>query len=211
VTPPAARQGSALGDERIGPGWLILVVGPSGAGKDTLLAHAREQCRADPNIVFPRRMVTRPASSAEDHATISAEAFEVMAAAGGFALWWRAHELSYGVPSSIDGDIRAGRTIVCNVSRTIVAPARARYARVAAVLIPAPADMRAARLAQRSRESADSVADRLRRGDALADVPVDFMIENVGIPELAARRLLEIICDASVPLCAALPGRANDP
>ena len=194
---PAAWQGSALGDERIGPGWLILVVGPSGAGKDTLIAHARERCRAEANIVFPRRMVTRPASSAEDHATVSAETFEATAAAGGFALWWRAHELSYGVPRSIDGDIRAGRTIVCNVSRTIIAPARARYARVAAVLITAPADLLAARLAQRSRERAESVADRLRRGDALADVPVDFTIENVGTPEMAASRLLEIICDLS--------------
>jgi ribose 1,5-bisphosphokinase len=197
VTRPDAWQEPALGDERIGPGWLILVVGPSGAGKDTLIAHARERCRAEASIVFPRRMVTRPASSAEDHATVSAEAFEATAAAGGFALWWRAHELSYGVPRSIDGDIRAGRTIVCNVSRTIIAPARARYARVAAVLITAPADLLAARLAQRSRERADSVADRLRRGDGLAHVPVDFIIENVGLPELAARRLLEIICDPS--------------
>jgi ribose 1,5-bisphosphokinase len=209
VNRPAARQERALGDERIGPGWLILVVGPSGAGKDTLLAHAREGCRADPNIVFPRRMVTRPASSAEDHATVSAEAFEAMAAAGGFALWWRAHELNYGVPRSIDDDIRAGRTIVCNVSRTIIAPARARYARVAAVLITAPADMRAARLAQRSRESGDSVADRLRRGDALADVPVDFTIGNVGPPEVAASRLLEIIRDLSAATQTARTGPAS--
>ena len=192
-----AWQEPARGDERIGPGWLILVVGPSGAGKDTLIAHARERCRAEASIVFPRRMVTRPASSAEDHATVSAETFEATAAAGGFALWWRAHELSYGVPRSIDGDIRAGRTIVCNVSRTIIAPARARYARVAAVLVTAPADMLAARLAQRSRERADSVADRLRRGDALADVAVDYTIENVGTPEVAASRLLEIIRDPS--------------
>jgi ribose 1,5-bisphosphokinase len=197
VNRPNAWQEPALGDERVGPGWLILVVGPSGAGKDTLIAHARERCRAEANIVFPRRMVTRPASSAEDHATVSAEAFEATAADGGFALWWRAHDLSYGVPRSIDDDIRAGRTIVCNVSRTIIAPARARYARVAAVLITAPADLLAARLAQRSRERADSVADRLRRGNALADVAVDFTIENVGAPEVAASRLLEIICDPS--------------
>jgi ribose 1,5-bisphosphokinase len=190
-----AWQAPALGGERLGPGRLVLVVGPSGAGKDTLIAHARERCRAEANIVFPQRIVTRPASSAEDHATVSAAAFEATAAAGGFALWWRAHGLSYGVPSSIDGDVCAGRTIVCNVSRTIITPARARYVRVAAVLITAPADMRAARLAQRSRESADSVADRLRRGDALADVPVDFVIENIGTPELAASRLLAIICD----------------
>jgi ribose 1,5-bisphosphokinase len=182
-----------LGDERIGPGRLVLVVGPSGAGKDTLIGHARERCRADAGIVFPRRIVTRSASAAEDHATVSPARFDEMAAAGGFALWWRVHGLSYALPRAIDDDIGAGRTIVCNVSRTIIASARARYARVAVVLVTAPPEVLAARLAQRSRESADSIAGRLRRSEAVDDVVADFVIDNVGAPEVAADRLVEII------------------
>jgi ribose 1,5-bisphosphokinase len=181
----------------IGPGRLVLVMGPSGAGKDTLIAHARERCRGDPNIVFPRRIVTRAASPAENHETVSVAEFDEIAAAGGFALWWRAHGLSYGLPRALDDDIGTGRTIVCNVSRTIITPARARYARVAAVLITAPADVLAARLALRSRESAESIAGRLRHSEALGDVAADFVIENVGAPELAASRLVEIIRAAS--------------
>ena len=107
--------------ERIGLGRLVLVVGPSGAGKDTLIAGARAACASDHFIVFPRGVITRPSTATEDHDTMSVEAFRQAAALGRFALWWEAHGLFYGIPTSIDDDIRARRTIVCNVSRTITA------------------------------------------------------------------------------------------
>ncbi len=51
----------------IGPGRLVLVVGPSGAGKDTLIGLAQAACAEDGTIVFPRRVVTREASASEDN------------------------------------------------------------------------------------------------------------------------------------------------
>src|SRR5262245_1288286 len=112
----------------IGPGRLVLVVGPSGGGKDTLIAGARSACANsactdDASVVFPRRVVTRPSSSFEDNATMSEDAFRQAVAEGAFALWWDAHGHAYGIPASIDDDIRAGRTVVCNVSRGIVGEA----------------------------------------------------------------------------------------
>jgi ribose 1,5-bisphosphokinase len=193
-------------DGRIGPGRFVLVVGPSGAGKDTLISHARDLCREDGDIVFPNRIVTRPASSAEDHATVSVAAFDAMLAAGDMALWWRAHGLSYALPRSIDGDIGAGRTVVCNVSRTMIAPARVRYARVAAVLVTAPVELLAARLAQRGRESVDSVAARLRRSETMdGNLQADFVIENVGPPEAGVGRLLDIIRGRTTAVSEAHP------
>src|SRR6188508_934195 len=93
----------------IGPGRLVLVVGPSGAGKDTLLGLARAACTDDRRIVFPRRVVTRQASAAEDNDQMSAEAFRQAAAQGAFAISWEAHGHAYGLLRSIDDDIRAGR------------------------------------------------------------------------------------------------------
>ncbi len=177
----------------IGPGRLVLVVGPSGAGKDTLIALACEALRHDGSVVFARRVVTRAATAAEAHDSMDADAFDRAVRAGAFALTWDAHHLRYGIPIAVDADIRAGRTVVCNVSRTIVAAARARYADVLVVLVTAPPEVLAARLAARSRGSDGDIARRLARADAFAGVTADCVIANVGAPEAAAAALMETI------------------
>src|SRR5262249_48736114 len=137
--------------ELIGPGRLILVVGPSGAGKDTLIAGARAALERNGAVVFPRRIITRESTAAEDHDTLPLDQFRRAAAAGDFALWWEAHGHCYGIPGAIDADIRARRTVVANVSRTIIEPARRRYESVVAVHVTAPAHVLATRLAARDR------------------------------------------------------------
>lgn len=185
---PAETQTAPLG-----PGRFVLVVGPSGAGKDTILAGVRQRCAGDPAVAFPRRVVTRPVSEAEDHDSLTAEAFDAALAEGAFVLWWPAHGLKYGIPRAVDDDIRAGRTVVCNLSRAIVADVRTRYAHVEAVLITAPPDILAARLAQRGRESGGDVGERLQRSDAFVAFQADHVIENTGAPETAVQTLLDII------------------
>jgi ribose 1,5-bisphosphokinase len=175
---------------RIGPGRLVLVVGPSGAGKDTLIAASRARLQDDA-VVFPRRVVTRPASANEDHDCLSEAEFRRAARHGAFALAWEAHGLRYGVPAGIDADIAVARTVVCNVSRTVVAAARSRYAMVTVALITAPAEVLASRLSARSRASDGSIADRLARSsEAFA---ADLVIHNVGAPEAGADLLIAAI------------------
>jgi ribose 1,5-bisphosphokinase len=132
-------------------GCLVLVVGPSGAGKDTLLGEARAACANDSNIAFVRRSVTREASVAEDHASFSEAEFERARAGGAFSFWWEAHGLKYGAPASIETDLAAGLTVVCNVSRNIIADLRQRYPQCCVVLITAPEELRRTRLAARER------------------------------------------------------------
>jgi ribose 1,5-bisphosphokinase len=185
VSETAAEQGG-----RIGPGRLVLVVGPSGAGKDTLIALARASCTNDPTIVFPRRVVTRAPSAAEDHESVSEEAFDAARAHGAFAFWWEAHGLKYALPAAIDADIRAGRTVVCNVSRALVPHLRARYARVTVVLVTAPRDLLSARLAGRARSTDGGVAGRLDRAvPDTDDLHPDVVIENTSTPQHGAEQL----------------------
>jgi ribose 1,5-bisphosphokinase len=176
----------------IGPGRFILVVGPSGAGKDTLLGLARAACADNERIVFPRRVVTRAASAFEDNEQVSREAFRQARACGEFAAHWEAHGQGYGLPRAIDDDIRAGRTVVANVSRGVVEAMRRAYADVVVVLITAPAEILAERLAARARSSDGELADRLGRLVDAAAAP-DLTISNVGSLEPHAAELVRII------------------
>jgi ribose 1,5-bisphosphokinase len=182
---------SSYSPDAIGPGRLILVVGPSGAGKDTLLGLARAACADDNDVVFPRRVVTREASASEDNAELSSEGFREALERGEFAMHWEAHGHSYGLPRSIDDDLRAGRAVVANVSRTVIDGARRAYANVIVIAITAPPEVLAERLKMRSRSSDGGVDQRLSRTvDAAAP---DVTILNVGRPEDHARRLLRAI------------------
>ena len=145
------------------------------------------------DIVFPRRVVTREASPFEDNEQVSLEAFRQAQAQGDFAVHWEAHGHCYALPRAIDDDIRAGRTVVANVSRTVVDAMRRAYADVVVVSITAPPEILAERLAARARSSDGQIEDRLRRAvDDAAAVP-DVTITNVGSVEHHARELVRII------------------
>ncbi|WP_208978408.1 hypothetical protein [Pseudovibrio denitrificans] len=59
---------------KLGPGALVMVVGPSGAGKDTLIYGYKDRCEGDANIMFARRLITRPADAgSEPHEAVCNE------------------------------------------------------------------------------------------------------------------------------------------
>jgi ribose 1,5-bisphosphokinase len=177
----------------IGPGRLVLVVGPSGAGKDTLLGLAKAACADNNDIVFARRVVTREASAFEDNVQLSPDAFRQAQAHGDFAVHWEAHGHCYALPGAIDQHIRAGRTVVANVSRTVIGAVRNGYADVCVVSITAPPEVLNERLASRGRSSDGKIGDRLARTVDHAAAAADVTISNVGSAEHHARRLIEII------------------
>ena len=177
----------------IGPGRLMLVVGPSGAGKDTLLGLARAACADDRNIVFPRRVITREASASEDNEEVSTGTFQEVLTRGDYAMHWEAHGHCYALSRTIDDEIRSGRTIVANVSRTVIGAMRRAYADVVVVLITAPPNVLAERIAMRARSSDGMVENRLRRTVEEASAAADVTIVNTGSAEYHARQLVRVI------------------
>jgi ribose 1,5-bisphosphokinase len=179
---------------RIGPGALVVVVGPSGAGKDTLIGLAHTLCADDPRILFPLRIVTRQPSAAEHHDSIAPVAFDDAIGQGAFAFWWEAHGLKYALPATIDAQITRGHTVVCNVSRGILSAVRSRYAHVTVVLVTAPQEVLAARLGARGREGGGAVTERIARAAPdIEDLAPDVVIENIGDPHDGAQHLAAVL------------------
>ncbi len=145
-------------------GSLVLVVGPSGAGKDTLIAGAKVALADRQDFRFPRRVITRPYDAGgEDHVAVSDQEFAGLSATGEFLLEWAAHDLRYGIPVSIREDITTGRTVVINVSRGVLSDARQHFEALRVIHVTAPTRVLASRLAERSREHAEAIQSRLAR------------------------------------------------
>ena len=173
-------------------GTLFLVVGPSGAGKDTLIAGARAALEPGGRYVFPRRAITRPAGAGgEDHEALSREAFAKRRAEGGFFAIWHAHGLEYGLPARIETTLESGRHVIANVSRAILADLAERVSPMAVIEVTAPPELRASRLADRAREDKTDAARRLaREGAPLPDGVAVRRVVNDGTPEEGIERFV---------------------
>jgi len=176
-------------------GTLFLVVGPSGAGKDTLIEGARRALGEDPRFVFARRVITRARDAgAEDHDPVDLEEFHRREREGAFALAWEAHGLRYGIPRAIEDELRAARHVIVNVSRAVITAARARYRPLAVIEVWAPTLVLAERLAARGRESVEEVSRRLERSAAIAVEGADVRrVENAGSVEEGVEAFLHAL------------------
>ena len=146
------------------PGVLVAVVGPSGAGKDTLMSRAARHPGLDGRIRFARRIVTRHALVAsEDHESLDERSFAQAQAQGAFCLSWAAHGLRYALPRSVGDELAAGRTLVANLSRRSLADAADAFGAIAIVEITARPEILLERLLSRGREAEATIRDRLGR------------------------------------------------
>ncbi|WP_342051128.1 MULTISPECIES: phosphonate metabolism protein/1,5-bisphosphokinase (PRPP-forming) PhnN [unclassified Cupriavidus] len=203
-------------------GTFFLVVGPSGAGKDSLIDGAR--AILTDGYRFAQRVITRPSGSpGEDHEGVSDMEFTRRQEAGEFLVTWNAHELRYGLPAALIETLASGTHVIANGSRGVVAELAARLPHFAVVLVTAPQEVLAQRIASRGRESGEQISKRVSRQAASIPEGVQCLtVSNESTLEAGVQRFVEAVragaCAPAAPvapssrvnLMAKLRGEALD-
>jgi phosphonate metabolism protein PhnN/1,5-bisphosphokinase (PRPP-forming) len=179
-------------------GFWVIVCGPSGVGKDSVLRHAGQLLENDPRIVFSRRLVTRATQPDAHDGALSRDELRALLSSNGIAWHWQAHGHDYVIGASYAQRVARGDIVVVNGSREHAAGLRDRPD-VRTVLITAPTETVNHRLAARCREDAEGVAQRVQRNAMLEGLnDMHHVIVNNGPLETAgaamAAYLRELAC-----------------
>ncbi|MBB3162722.1 phosphonate metabolism protein/1,5-bisphosphokinase (PRPP-forming) PhnN [Rhizobium laguerreae] len=176
-------------------GIMVVVVGPSGAGKDTLMNLAARRFKGRDDVHFVRRVITRHRDAGgEDHLSVSLEGFASMEQSGSFAVWWEAHGLKYGIPAEVSVALSRGHIVVANGSRSALHRFQAAFPRLKVINVTARAEVLAGRLEARGRETHEDIMARLARGPLTVRGEYDVVeLDNSGSLEEAEQKMIEIL------------------
>jgi phosphonate metabolism protein PhnN/1,5-bisphosphokinase (PRPP-forming) len=178
-----------------GKGCFIAVVGPSGAGKDTLINWLKSKLEGEDRVMFVRRAVTRDADgTTEDHDSLDRETFALEEEAGRYAVCWEAHGLRYGIPATALHHVEKGGIAIANGSRRALGDIETVFGNLLVVSLTVERDVLAQRLARRGRETADQIVKRLERSNEALPVRCrSVAIDNTGPVEQAGEAFLDML------------------
>lgn len=178
-------------------GFLLVLSGPSGAGKGTLVDRLIE---ARPECAFSVSATTRPMRTGESNGVqyefVDVPTFERRREAGEFLEWAEVHGNLYATPSRfVDEGVRAGRVVVLDVDvQGGASVRRARPEAVSVFIYPPSLDALRQRLLKRSTDAPDVIETRLRNapGELAQWTEYQYLVMNDDLDQ-AVRRLVAIV------------------
>ncbi|MDR2198647.1 MAG: phosphonate metabolism protein/1,5-bisphosphokinase (PRPP-forming) PhnN [Deltaproteobacteria bacterium] len=176
-------------------GRLIYVIGPSGAGKDSVLREVK--AALGDRVKVMRRYITRKDNEAgEGHYYVTDDEFERMKKSGMFSLNWESHGLKYGVGKEMEDELYLGNTVIVNGSREYLKKASSLFQRMEVIEIMAELPIIKRRLLTRKREAKEEIEERIERGWKRFEIPehVDYTkIDNSGNLETAVNKIIQLL------------------
>jgi ribose 1,5-bisphosphokinase len=178
---------------------LIYIMGPSGSGKDSLMAEARLRLPAEAPVVFAHRYITRPADAGgENHVALSRAEFQLRLSRGLFVLSWQSHGFAYGIGREIDIWMQAGLSVVVNGSRGALSVVLKAYPGLLPVLVEVSVETLRERLAVRGREDAGEIEARLAQASmAVTETPGLVRFDNSGPLAERGQALTELVLETA--------------
>ena len=175
---------------------LIYTMGPSGAGKDSLLAWLKNHVPGDGRVHFAQRCIDRPCKPGdESHEALSTEAFVALQKLHAFGMCWQANGRLYGIKHTELTGPEGTRWVIVNGSRGVF-EYRHRGLPPTCTFFTSPAspDVLAQRLSSRGRETVEEIRSRLQRNTTLLHRTDRHVMEvsNDGSLEESGRQALSL-------------------
>lgn len=165
---------------------IVLIVGPSGVGKDTLLKNVKKDL---PFVNFVDRYITRKPDKNESNYYLDKYAFEILKNNGFFISTWNAHENYYGIAKN---SIEAGLNLI-SISRSKIKDFEKYTDNVLTINITVPKDILRKRLEKRNRESSQEIEKRLNRSYKTIDAKNLIEFDNSDTIENSTKKFLELL------------------
>ena len=175
---------------------ILLIVGPSGSGKDTLIRSARQYFIEAGQLGFVRRYITRPPDHHEDNFYVDESGFQLLDRARFFVATWQAHANMYGVPRSElmrSHGLQRAPVKLCSVSRTAVSDFEREFPDTTTIEVTADKSVLVARLSGRGRETAEAIGKRLARADLKTRARRLITFDNSGNLEESRSRFIRLL------------------
>jgi len=183
---------------------IVYVMGPSGSGKDSLMKWVMLHKNDALCLRWAQRLVTRDNRSIEmqegTDRFVSEDEFDALLAQDMLAMYWRAHEFSYGIEFTQLLPTTEGELVLINGSRAYYPQAKSLFPELTAIHVTASPAILEQRLLARAREPVEAISKRLQRAelfkpqenDALLEIQNHFELEQSGLVILEYLNKLKI-------------------
>jgi guanylate kinase len=165
------------------PGVLLVIAGPSGVGKGTIVSRLKQR---EPTLSWSVSWTTRPPRAGEvddvDYHFTTREEFERLRDADGFLEWFEVYGDLKGTPeAAVREDLAAGKDVLLEVDVNGALAVRRKYPEALLVFVRPPSrEEQRLRLERRGQDTPEQIERRLAAAVAEEHQAehFDFVVEN---------------------------------